>query len=157
MCIRDRPVTAFVLPNSTKAWVGYQHDAYVEQESGIVGLMVRDSSGFIDWRNSTVRQAKDADALLAAAPSKEKLRQSLSEKERTDIRDVFADSDFFAAGPRAANAGEIEVSGIEFEDGLLKIELENSTTSRKGSVWIEPETRKIRKAMENGKLTFPKK
>ena len=152
----DLPVTAFVLPNSTKAWVGYQHDAYVELDSGIVGLMVRDSSGFIDWRNSIVQNAKSKDALLAAAPTAETLRLSLSEKERTDIRNIFADSDFFAAGPRAANAGKIEVSGIDFADDLLKIELENLTTSRQGQVWIDPQTREIRKAMENGKQTFPK-
>ncbi len=151
----NAPVVAFLAPDSGHAWVGYQHDTYIQLDSGIVGLLASEP-GFIQWRLSTVHNAKSKDELLAAIPTQEELVQTLSEHEKTDIRDVFADGDFFFAGPGLSNHVQIELLGITLESGLLKIELKNPTASRQGIVFIDPETREAKKAFENGKQTFPK-
>ena len=150
----DFPLDVFVLPGSNQAWIGVKSDGYIVLNSEIYGVDVL--GGFVDWRRSMVANARSINELLEALPSYAEVRKSLmkADNERTDIRDVFEDRDFFAAGPFAANNGKTSVRGITLDDGLIKIEIENLTTSRKGNVWINPDTKQPVKATENGKQTL---
>ena len=150
----DFPLDVFVLPDSSHAWIGVQADGYIMLDSEIYGVDVH--GGIVAWRRSMVATARSNNELLEALPSYAEVQKSLmaANNERTDIRFVFEDRDFFAAGPLAANNGKISVREITLDDGLIKIEIENLTTSRKGNVWINPDTKLTVKATENGKQTF---
>jgi hypothetical protein len=56
----------------------------------------------------------------------------------------------------STTSSSARIVATEMVDGQVKLQLENPASNFHGEVWIDPKTRKITKALESGKLVFPK-
>ena len=153
----DWPAVAFVDPSSGHAWVGREMDIYVQDKEGIVG--VQNFSPSFYWYESSIPD-------LAAGKRIDSLTDQYNDQKKylglndPPTVDTFLRDDlspwFFYAHPGSSQAGFAKILETHVSHGQLEMALESPGGDRHAQVWIDLSTRKLVKAVEDGKGLLPK-
>lgn len=157
------PVSVFVTEKGA-TWVGPQQDFYVETESGVVGgkkwgdavlwcesLLGKRANENSDLDTLLARFDKEVDgnALMTAYNGGYPRGESYL-KRLTDFRWVLLN----IYGQMPDSGGDI--SGVQVEGNTVRLDLKGCTAESSATVWIDITTKKLLKAVEDGKQVFPK-
>ncbi len=157
------PVLAFVNDRGI-AWLGPERDIYVETEVEIIGLSFP-GSGFVRWSESLIKldsasPEKSLDYIVRQFDEKITLKQlsnAWNSDVFTDLRNAF-NPWFFSAQRWSSEPGSFtKIAAVMMEEGNLRLAIENSTSGRTGTVWIDPLSRRVCKATEGDEETFPRR
>jgi len=166
----DCPVTAFVSPTGN-VWVGPPQDFYIETERGIIGGKEQHSSEIL-WCKSMIqkhtKEKSNLDSVIRRFENEVDGRSlgiasgfyedphtgkdlpgtpEARSKRETDLLDVLGD--FY--GARGNRGGRI--AGIEVKDDTVRLDLKGAGSA---TVWIDINSKKLLKAIKNGKQVWPK-
>jgi len=176
------PFTVFVTDGG-EVWAGPEQSYYLETASGVIGIRTR--SRAIEWCESLVSKQKDKTALeeilrhVESTMTAQEIRSGVKAgTDRNNSRDRFTGLDMLQSIYFCPNAVDnlhvafstitglhtVNVAAIRVEGGELHMELRdgkypgvNIPLGRySATVWIDIKTRKVTKAIENGKQVFPK-
>ncbi len=153
-------VLVFVNPATGNVWAGRDVDFYVETDSGIIGGWLPDC--ILQWRKSFIGKINPGERLddiaKRFATDKTYRAELITDddlKPIADLRNVvepwfFAVQEGGSEPPTSARSKKFQI-----KDGLLQMDLVGLSAA-KATVWVDLDTRKVVKAVENGKQTFPK-
>jgi len=158
------PVTAFVIPETGKIWMGPEQEYYIETDSGIVGFHMR-LGGTIFWCKSLAKEPARTVKTQSEKndPSKgfERTVSGFSlfdaqigadrearRERKTNLNQIISHW-FFSEGVASSQSGLARILRAELSGGLLKLDLANPTGEYKASVWIDVKSRKAIKADED--------
>ena len=163
-------ITAFVVKNSGNVWIGPRKDVYVDTASGVIGLRV--TAGAIMWMESMVEPASNGNITLDEAIDQfhtkldvHKLHMAdghpgsneWAKRHITRLEDFLKEAFFYVDRDQPQYTTHVRIVAVEVSGDDVKLDLENGNTKRKGSVWVNLESRKVTKAVEDNEQTFPKK
>ncbi|MDF1812265.1 MAG: hypothetical protein P1V20_08625 [Verrucomicrobiales bacterium] len=162
-------VTAFVCSDTGNMWVGPNQAFYIDASSGVVGGTLI-NGGLLLWCESMIKNNK-------SPHSKNELDKAIDRFEKqvdlgalveaeigpagggimplTDLREAFAPW-FFVDAPESSTVGNVMIVSVEVDAVKACLEISNLDSGRAGKVWINIKSRKVTKATEGGKQTFPK-
>jgi len=165
-------VSAFAASAGGQVWVGPKQDFYIETDSCVVGGKLG-RTGFFRWCESMVETKRGERQIgLKEAISRFDREVNLKaffifnerfddskwlELHLTDSRNVLKDRFFFADRLRGQQEAEVKIVAVEISGGEVRLDLQNVTAKRTGSVWIDIKSRKVTKAVEDNEVTFSKK
>ena len=166
-------VTAFAASAGGQVWVGPKQDFYIETDSCVVGGKLRMSGGLLRWCESMVetkrgerqislkeaisRFDKEVDLMTFFEAISRDADTKWLEQHMTDLRNVLKDRFFYADRRGGQQPAEIRIVAVEISGEEVRLDLQNVTAKRTGSVWIDIKSRKVTKAVEDKEVTFPKK
>lgn len=152
------PVVVFSDPQSGLIWAGPERDAYLELNEGILGFRLIGHR--IDWCESllqrdpnkaspdlTSRFEQDISGftlLQSALPSSELLMKEYSTRLGAYIKNPW----MFTNGAFSSQGATPILKELQWDTGLLKLDLTDRTKKFAATVWIDPQTRKVKKAEE---------
>jgi hypothetical protein len=149
-------LTAFIDSQSGKTYVGPKADFYFEWKSGIVGGQILDG-GAIRWWDSLVKASNynDLNEAISAFDSQVTGEKLVSHEPATLFHNVLK-LWFVSRTPFNSFSAPTPLLGVELKGDLLKLDLKSADGKSQASIWIEPNTRKIVKAVQDNEQTFPK-
>lgn len=149
------PVTVFVTSRG-EIWAGLEENVYIETELGVIGASL--DLNDISWSESAIRKRTDGRCDIAEAL--DRFMQEVSESDLQAIRkrspsrttDLTPLTVSFGA---MANNGCEKISSASVTNGILRADFK-SVWRDEASAWIDIKTKKVVKAVFNGKQVFPK-
>lgn len=152
------PVVVFSDPQSGLTWAGPAWDAYLELKEGILGFRLIGDR--IDWCESLLQHAPTAVSpdltsrfeqdisgftlLQSAFPSSKVLKQDKSTRLGAHIKNPW----MFTNGAFSSQGATPIIKKMQWDAGLLKLDLTDRTKKFAATVWIDSQTRKVKKAEE---------
>lgn len=176
------PITVFVTRNGDM-WVGHEQSFYLETDSGVVGIRTRNRA--VKWSVSLVAKQNDKPVLeeilrrLESTVTAQEMASGVKAgTDRNKSHDRFSGLDMLQHIYFCPNAVDdlhlafstitglhaVNVEAIRVEGGELRMELRDGKYPGikiplgrySATLWIDIKTRKVTKAIENGKQVFPK-
>lgn len=152
------PVVVFSDPQSDLTWGGPEWDAYLVLKEGILGFRLIGDR--IDWCESllqrdpnkaspdlTSRFEQDISGftlLQSAIPLSNVLKQENTTQLGAHIKNPW----MFTNGAFSSQGATPILKKIQWDAGLLKLDLTDRTKKFAATVWIDPQTRKVKKTEE---------
>jgi len=140
-------------------------DFYVETDLGIVGVMGGIFVGTIIWQDNSIMQATPAiklndlieqfDRQINMQSAAARAASELWMKTRMNFRSYFRDW-FFYQEVGASMSGSTLIQNVEVHGGRMRLDFTSEALHIPGSVWIDLNTWKLVKAVEDGKQVYPK-
>lgn len=157
----EAPVTAFMTKRG-EIWVGREMDFYIETDAGVVGG--RRSSASIAWHGSWISKRQNEKVDLNSL-----MRRFEKEMTADKWSEIFGDPNLEKQPERltklwpmfqklgtAWRESDQELRATDLTNGILRLDWNSKDRHDSGSVWIEIKSRKLVKAVEDGKQVFPK-
>ena len=155
---RTIPVVIFSDPQSGLTWAGPEQNTYLVLNEGILGFRLIGDR--IDWCESllqsdpnkaspelTSRFEQDISGftlLQSAMPSSELWMKGYSTRLGAHIKNPW----MFTNGAFSSQGATPILKKLQWDAGLLKLDLTDRTKKFAATVWIDPQTRKVKKAVE---------
>jgi hypothetical protein len=164
--VYETAVVAFVDSQTGTPWIGMVDgggdgeilDFFIETDSGIVGV-TKFAPSCLLWRETLIAKTTPGQTVDAVIDRFEReidgwwlvgwgMADSPDEsRERTEIQSRFQDW-FFSPGVGSSQPATLTPVSIEMSRGTLRLEFKSPALGTTGTVWINPNTRKVVKASE---------
>jgi hypothetical protein len=151
--------TVFLNPATGHVWAGQKVDYYFETPTGIVGFWPG-PGGDMRWYGSAFKEIIPKERLDGLVERFERQKGYFKLHDDTipgtDLN-PFVQEDFFEPFPMSsAPPGFAKIVEMNVKNGQVFLRLESPTSQYHASVYIDIKTRKVVRALNEGKQVFPK-
>jgi hypothetical protein len=163
---RNRPYDIDVMiltnPKTGSVWADLPMTFYIDTDSGMEGAQVS-LGGALFWKHSHTKRIKERESLAALAARFESSLDSYvkdfdpinSVEDSTDLGEHLKPFYFVTRADGLGQLCELPPKTVSVQGSTLLLEFDNTWNSR-ATIYIDVNTRKVVKAVEDGKQMFPK-